>query len=239
EQRRRRARRDPVQIGIGGCSYTENGGLSPSRMSAALRLGAPGWEMASVRMLSSGVVQVVTGTSPHGQGHVTTWSQIVADTLGVSFDDVEVVHGDTEAAPYGLDTYGSRSVAVGGTAVHLASEKVLRKAKVLAAHILEAAEEDIEFESGRFSVKGIPGSTVTIQEVAGSAYLAADLPAGMEPGLSEEQFFDPPNFTYPFGTHVCVVEVDTETEIGRASCRGRVAGGGARGAQPTAAVGVR
>lgn len=211
EQQRRRDRRDPVQIGVGLSSYTENGGLSPSRMTAALRLGAPGWEMASVRMLSSGVVQVVTGTSPHGQGHVTTWSQIVADTLGVPFDDVEVVHGDTEAAPYGLDTYGSRSVAVGGTAVHLASEKVLAKAKVLAAHILEAAEEDIEFESGRFSVKGIPGSTVTIQEVAGSAYLAADLPEGMEPGLSEEQFFDPPNFTYPFGTHVCVVEVDTET----------------------------
>src|SRR5699024_9318387 len=112
---RRRDRRDPVQIGVGLCSYTENGGLSPSRMTAALRLGAPGWEMASVRMLSSGVVQVVTGTSPHGQGHVTTWSQIVADTLGVPFDDVEVVHGDTEAAPYGLDTYGAASVSPGTT----------------------------------------------------------------------------------------------------------------------------
>lgn len=211
EQRRRRESGDPVQIGIGLSSYTENGGLSPSKMTAALRLGAPGWEMASVRMLSSGTVQVVTGTSPHGQGHVTTWSQIVADTLGVPFEDVEVVHGDTDAAPYGLDTYGSRSVAVGGTAVHMASKKVVDKARVIAAHMLEASEEDIEFVSGNFSVRGIPENSVTIQQVAGSAYMANDLPEGMEPGLSEEQFFDPPNFTYPFGTHVSVVEVDTET----------------------------
>src|SRR5690625_112798 len=212
EQRRRREAGDTVQLGIGLCSYTENGGLSPSKMTAALRLGAPGWEMASVRMLSSGKVQVITGTSPHGQGHVTTWSQIVADTLGVPFEDVEVVHGDTDAAPYGLDTYGSRSVAVGGTAVHMASHKILAKARVVAAHMLEAGEDDIDFAAGTFSVRGVPeGQTVTIQEVAGSAYMAADLPEGMEPGLSEEQFFDPPNFTYPFGTHVAVVEVDTET----------------------------
>lgn len=211
EQRRRRAAGDAVQLGIGLCSYTENGGLSPSHMTAALRLGAPGWEMSSVRMLSSGTVQVVTGTSPHGQGHETTWSQIVADSLGVSVDDVEVVHGDTNAAPYGLDTYGSRSAAVGGTAVHLACQKVLAKARTLAAHMLEAAEQDLEFSDGTFAVRGVSGSSVTIQQVAGAAYLAADLPEGMEPGLSEEQFFDPPNFTYPFGTHVCVVEVDTDT----------------------------
>lgn len=211
EQRRRRENNDVRQIGIGVCSYTENGGLSPSHMTAALRLGAPGWEMASVRMLSTGAVQVITGTSPHGQGHVTTWSQIVADALGVPFEDVEVVHGDTQAAPYGLDTYGSRSVAVGGTAVHLASQKVVAKARRLAAHMLEAAEEDIEFAEGNFSVKGVPDSTVTMKEVAGAAYLAADLPEGMEPGLSEDQFFDPSNFTFPFGTHICIVEVDTET----------------------------
>src|SRR5699024_11187868 len=196
---------------IGACSYTENGGLSPSKMTAALRLGAPGWEMAGVRMLAGGTVQVVTGTSPHGQGHETTWAQIVADDLGVAVEDVEVVHSDTNAAPYGLDTYGSRSAAVGGTAVHLAARKVLTKARAIAAHVLEAAEEDLEFEAGHFSVAGAPGGSVSIQEVAGAAYLAADLPEGMEPGLSEEQFFDPPNFTYPFGTHICVVEVDTET----------------------------
>ncbi|MBB3051648.1 carbon-monoxide dehydrogenase large subunit [Prauserella isguenensis] len=211
EQRRRREAGDRVQLGIGLCSYTENGGLSPSKMTAALRLGAPGWEMASVRMLSTGAVQVVTGTSPHGQGHETTWAQIVADGLGVPLDSVEVVHGDTQSAPYGLDTYGSRSAAVGGTAVYLACEKVLSKARTLAAHMLEAAEQDLEFSGGAFSVAGVSGSSVTIQEVAGAAYLAADLPEGMEPGLSEEQFFDPPNFTYPFGTHVCVVEVDTDT----------------------------
>ncbi|MBB3664640.1 carbon-monoxide dehydrogenase large subunit [Prauserella sediminis] len=211
EQRRRREAGAAVQLGIGLCSYTENGGLSPSKMTAALRLGAPGWEMASVRMLSTGAVQVVTGTSPHGQGHETTWAQIVADRLGVPMDSVEVVHGDTQSSPYGLDTYGSRSAAVGGTAVHLACEKVLAKARTLAAHMLEAAEQDLEFSDGAFSVAGVSGSSVTIQEVAGAAYLAADLPEGMEPGLSEEQFFDPPNFTYPFGTHVCVVEVDTDT----------------------------
>ncbi|OLT45902.1 carbon monoxide dehydrogenase [Saccharomonospora sp. CUA-673] len=212
EQRRRREAGERVQLGIGLCSYTENGGLSPSKMTAALRLGAPGWEMASVRMLSTGAVQVVTGTSPHGQGHETTWAQIVADRLGVPMDSVQVVHSDTRAAPYGLDTYGSRSAAVGGTAVYLACEKVVTKARTLAAHMLEASEQDLEFTDGAFSVAGVSGgSSVTIQEVAGAAYLAADLPEGMEPGLSEEQFFDPPNFTYPFGTHICVVDVDTET----------------------------
>lgn len=211
EQRRRREAHEPVQLGIGLASYTENGGLSPSKMTAALRLGAPGWEMSSVRMLSTGTVQVVTGTSPHGQGHETTWSQIVADDLGVAVEDVEVVHGDTNSAPYGLDTYGSRSAAVGGTAVHLACQKVQAKARTLAAHMLEAAEDDLEFGQGRFSVAGSPAHGVTIKEVAGAAYLAADLPDGMEPGLAADQFFDPPNFTYPFGTHICVAEVDTET----------------------------
>ncbi|QVQ50200.1 molybdopterin-dependent oxidoreductase [Spiractinospora alimapuensis] len=211
EQERRRAAGDPRQLGIGLCSYTENGGLSPSKMTAALRLHAPGWETAHVRMMSTGTVQVVTGTSPHGQGHETTWSQIVADALGVPFADVQVIHGDTDAAPYGLDTYGSRSAANGGTAVHLACGKVVDKARTLAAHMLEAAESDLEFREGRFTVAGSPGNSVTIQEVAVAAHTAADLPEGMEPGLSEQEFFDPPNFTYPFGTHVCVVEVDTET----------------------------
>ena len=211
EQRRRRESGDAVQLGLGLASYTENGGLSPSKMTAALKLGAPGWETASVRVLASGKALVVTGTSPHGQGHVTSWSQITADSLGISPDDVEVLHGDTQSSPYGLDTYGSRSLSVGGVAVYMACQKVVDKAKKIAAHMLEAAEDDVEFGGGRFSVKGSPDRSLTMPGVAAAAYMADNLPDGMEPVLSEEQFFDPPNFTYPFGTHLCVVEVDTET----------------------------
>ena len=148
EQRRRREAGDTRQIGIGIGNFTESGGLSPSKVSAAVRLQSGGWEAASVRMLASGKVEVVTGTSPHGQGHVTSWSQIAADALGVDVDHVEVLHGDTAIAPYGRDTYGSRSLPVGGVAVHLACDKVVKKGKKIAAHMLEAAEEDIEFEGG-------------------------------------------------------------------------------------------
>jgi aerobic carbon-monoxide dehydrogenase large subunit len=211
EQRRRREAGDVKQIGIGIGNFTESGGLSPSKVSAAVRLQSGGWEAASVRMLASGKVEVVTGTSPHGQGHVTSWSQIAADALGVDVDHVEVLHGDTAIAPYGRDTYGSRSLPVGGVAVHLACDKVVKKGKKIAAHMLEAAEEDIEFEGGRFSVAGSPDQNVTIQDVAAAAYLADNLPEGMEPLLNEDYTFDPPNFTWPYGTHICVVEVDTET----------------------------
>jgi aerobic carbon-monoxide dehydrogenase large subunit len=162
-------------------------------------------------MLMSGKAEVVTGTSPHGQGHETSWAQITADALGVTPDDVVVLHGDTAVAPYGRDTYGSRSLSVGGVAVWLACQKVIEKAKKIAAHMLEAAEEDIEFEGGRLSVAGSPEQNVSIQDVATTAFLGADLPEGMEPGLNENYVFDPPNFTWPYGTHICVVEVDTET----------------------------
>jgi carbon-monoxide dehydrogenase large subunit len=211
EQRRRREANDPVQLGIGFSTYTEICGLAPSQVLAGLRAGGAGWEVASVRMLASGKVEVVTGTSPHGQGHVTSWSQITADVLGVTPDDVEVIHGDTASAPFGRDTYGSRSLPVGGVAVHVAAGRVVEKAKKVAAHMLEAAEGDLEFEGGRFSVAGSPDQNVTIQDVATAAYLADNLPEGMEPVLSEEYFFDPPNFVFPFGAHVCVVEIDTET----------------------------
>src|SRR5215217_6273947 len=211
EQRRRRKAGDAKQIGIGIGNFTESGGISPSKVSAAVRLQSGGWEAASVRMLASGKVEVVTGTSPHGQGHVTSWSQIAADALGVDVDDVEVLHGDTAIAPYGRDTYGSRSLPVGGVAVHLACEKVVEKGKKIAAHMLEAAEEDVEFEGGRFSVAGSPNRNVTIQNVAAAAYLADNLPEEMEPLLNGDYAFDPPNFTWPYGTHICVVEVDTET----------------------------
>jgi carbon-monoxide dehydrogenase large subunit len=211
EQRRRRESGDVKQIGVGIGNFTESGGLSPSKVAAGVRLQSGGWEAASVRMLASGKVEVVTGTSPHGQGHVTSWSQIAADALGVSVEDVKVLHGDTLVAPMGRDTYGSRSLPVGGVAVSLACGKVVEKSKKIAAHMLEAAEDDIEFEGGRFSVAGSADQNVSMQQVAGAAHLAADLPEGMEPGLSESQVFDPPNFTWPFGTHVCVAEVDTET----------------------------
>jgi aerobic carbon-monoxide dehydrogenase large subunit len=211
EQRRRREAGDAKQIGIGIGNFTESGGLSPSKVTAAVRLQSGGWEVASVRMLASGKVEVVTGTSPHGQGHVTSWSQIAADALGVDVDHVEVLHGDTAIAPYGRDTYGSRSLPVGGVAVHLACEKVVEKGKKIAAHMLEAAQEDIEFEGGRFSVAGSPNRNVTIRNVAAAAYLADNLPEGMEPLLNENYTFDPPNYTWPYGTHICVAEVDTET----------------------------
>ncbi len=211
EQSRRREAGDVVQLGIGIGNFTESGGLSPSKVAAGVRLQSGGWESASVRMSAAGKVEVVTGTSPHGQGHETSWSQIAADAFGVDVDDVEVLHGDTAVSPYGRDTYGSRSLAVGGVALSLACEKVVDKAKKIAAHMLEAAEGDMEFENGRFSVAGSPGTNVSIQDVAGAAYLASNLPEGMEPVLSESHVFDPPNFTWPYGTHVCVVEVDTET----------------------------
>ena len=211
EQRRRREAGDVKQLGVGIGNFTESGGLSPSKVAAGVRLQSGGWESASVRMSASGKVEVVTGTSPHGQGHETSWSQIAADAFGIDFDDVEVLHGDTAIAPYGRDTYGSRSLAVGGVALSLACGKVVDKAKKIAAHMLEAAEGDMEFENGRFSVAGSPGTNVSIQDVAAAAYLANDLPEGMEPVLSESHVFDPPNFTWPYGTHVCAVEVDTET----------------------------
>ncbi|HLL38707.1 MAG TPA: molybdopterin cofactor-binding domain-containing protein [Rubrobacteraceae bacterium] len=211
EQQQRRENNDPVQLGLGFSTYTEICGLGPSQALAGLGLGGGGWEAANVRMLLTGKVEVATGTSPHGQGHETSWSQIAADALGVTPDDVVVIHGDTAAVPFGRDTYGSRSLAVGGIAVHLACEKVVDKAKKIAAHMLEAAEDDIEFEGGKFSVAGSPDQNVTIQDVAGGAYLGADIPEGMEPTLNESMTFDPPNFTFPFGAHLCVAEVDTET----------------------------
>ncbi|GAA3227506.1 molybdopterin-dependent oxidoreductase [Pseudonocardia petroleophila] len=210
EQEQRRASGDPVQIGIGIGNFTESGGLSPSKVAAGVRLQSGGWEAATVRMLVSGKVEVVTGTSPHGQGHETAWSQIAADALGVHPDDVEVLHSDTAIAPFGRDTYGSRSLPVGGVSVHLAAHKVVDKAKTIAAHLLEASEDDLSFENGRFAVGGTDAG-ITIQEVAMAAYLADNLPEGMEPLLTAENAFDPPNFTWPFGTHICVMEVDTET----------------------------
>ncbi|MFJ9009605.1 xanthine dehydrogenase family protein molybdopterin-binding subunit [Streptomyces canus] len=211
EQADRNQRGDSVRLGIGVSTYTEMCGLAPSRVLRDLRYAAGGWEAASVRMLPTGKVEVVTGTSPHGQGHVTSWSQIAADVLGVPFDDVQVVHGDTRTAPQGMDTYGSRSLVVGGTAVHHAATKVVDKARKVAAHLLEASERDLEFAGGVFSVKGSPDARRTIQEIAFETFTSHDLPDGVEPTINAGHLTDPDNFSYPHGTHLCAVEVDTET----------------------------
>jgi carbon-monoxide dehydrogenase large subunit len=178
---------------------------------ASLRYSAGGWESATVRILPTSKVQVVTGTAPHGQGHETSWSMIVADRLGIDPDDIEVLHSDTAIAPMGMDTYGSRSLSVGGTAVHLATERVVEKAAKIAAHMLEAAEDDLELVDGSFRVKGTPTREVALAAVAFAAFTAHDLPDGLEPNLEAQVTWDPPNFTFPFGTHVAVVEVDETT----------------------------
>ncbi|GAA0996942.1 molybdopterin-dependent oxidoreductase [Acrocarpospora macrocephala] len=210
EQADRRDRNDPVQLGIGVSTYTEMCGLAPSRVLGSLRYAAGGWEHATIRMLPTGKVEVVTGTSPHGQGHETAWSQIVADSLGVPFDDVAVLHGDTASSPRGMDTYGSRSLVVGGIAVLQACEKVKENAKQVAAHLLECAPEDLEFTDGAFRVRGTEAAK-TIQEIALATFAAHDLPEGFEPQLDAGSTFDPEAFSFPHGTHLCAIEVDTET----------------------------
>lgn len=213
EQQARRDNGDTKQLGIGVSTYIEMCGLAPSQVLASLRYGAGGWEAATIRCRPTGKVEVVTGTSPHGQGHVTSWSQIVADDLGVDFDDVEVFHGDTHISHYGMDTYGSRSLSVGGVALHYAADKVRDKAQKIAAHELEVAEEDIEWVDGKFQVKGAPDKSKSIPQIALSAWTAHNLPEGMEPGLDETYVFDPPNFTFPAGAHLCAIEIDTETGL--------------------------
>jgi len=210
EQAERRARKDPVQLGIGVSTFTEMCGLAPSRILGALSYVGGGWETASVRMLPTGKVEVVTGTSPHGQGHETAWSQIVADRLGVAFEDVEVLHGDTAIAARGLDTYGSRSLPVGGVAVAMAADKVIEKAKVIAAHQLEAGVDDLEFANGQFTVRGTD-TGMAIGAVAFAAFDSHNLPDGVEPGIDCEATYDPVDFSFPHGTHLCAIEVDTET----------------------------
>jgi len=221
EQERRRASGDPVQLGIGISTYTEMCGLAPSRVLGSLSYGAGGWEHASVRMLPTGKVEVVTGSSAHGQGHETAWSQIVADKLGVPFEDVRVLHGDTQISAKGMDTYGSRSLTVGGIALHGACAKVIAKAKRITAHLLEASENDIEFTAGRLHVRGDPEKGHTIQEVALITFAAHNLPEGVEPSLDSDATYDPDNFSFPHGTHLCAAEVDTET--GQVTLRSYVA----------------
>jgi carbon-monoxide dehydrogenase large subunit len=198
-------------LGIGLCTYAEICGLGPSQVAGAVGFGGGLWESAIVRFHPSGKVNVMVGISPHGQGEETTFAQILADELGVPVDDVEVLHGDTDQTPMGWGTYGSRSTAVGSGALMGAIKKIKDKSKLVAAHLLEASAEDIEYADGKFYVKGSPDKFKTIQDIALMANVAWNMPAGVEPGLEASAFFDPPNFVYPFGAHLAVVAVDADT----------------------------
>jgi carbon-monoxide dehydrogenase large subunit len=207
------ARRHGRYLGIGFSSYVEICGVAPS---AWIGVGGQGWgaglwESANVRVHLTGKVVVTTGSQSHGQGHETTVTQVVASELGVPVDDVTVQHSDTLGTPFGYGTYGSRSAAVGTVAVYAALQRIKEKARRIAAHMLEAHVEDIEFEDGRAFVRGSPATVKTIQEIAGAAALGYDLPPGDEPFLDDTSYYDPPNCTFPFGTHIAVVEVDAET----------------------------
>ena len=210
EQAERRASGDPKRLGIGFSTYVEMCGLAPSKILGAIRYGAGGWDAATIRCLPTGTVQALIGTSPHGQGHETTMAQIVADRLGYELDEIEVLHGDTAVVPLGMDTYGSRSLAVGGVALYFAAERIVEKAKRIAAHRLGVDVSQVTHERGTFT--GGEGS-VTLKEIALSAWTAHDLPDEVEPGLEASFVYDPPNFSWPAGAHVAVVEVDTETGL--------------------------
>lgn len=209
-QEQREARQRSAYVGVGFASYVELGGAVGSRQ-AAREGSAALWESAVVRLWPTGKVTVFMGTCGHGQGHETAFAQVAGELLGVPVEDVEVAFGDTDVSPMGFGTFGSRSAAVGGGALALACRKIVEKGRRVASHLLEAAVEDIEFERGRFSVRGSPRRAKTIQEVAHAAMMRFNLPEGVEPGLEAQASFDPPNYTFGSGTHACVVEVDGET----------------------------
>ncbi|CAN5745878.1 xanthine dehydrogenase family protein molybdopterin-binding subunit [soil metagenome] len=198
-------------MGIGFSTYLEACGLAPSALVGTLGAQAGQWESSLVRVTPTGKIEVFTGSHSHGQGHETAFAQIVADEFGVGMDDVEIVHGDTAKMPFGWGTYGSRSAPVGASAIVKAVGKVKDKAKKIAAHLLEAREEDMEFENGSFHPKGSPDTSVSFTDIALQAYLAHNYPADLEPGLEATAFYDPQNFVYPFGTHIAVVEVQPDT----------------------------
>ena len=199
--------------GLGYASYIEACGLAPSNVAGALGARAGLFEAGQVRVNPTGSVTVFTGSHSHGQGHETTFAQVVAGRLGIDIANVEVVHGDTGRIPFGMGTYGSRSLSVGGTAIVKALDKVIAKGKKIAAHLLEAAEADIEFKDGKFTVAGTDRSKA-FAEVSLAAYVPHNYPLDkLEPGLDETAFYDPTNFTYPAGTHICEVEVDPETGV--------------------------
>ncbi|MDP3773854.1 MAG: molybdopterin-dependent oxidoreductase [Gemmatimonadales bacterium] len=206
-----KARKQGRYLGLGVCTYTEICGLGPSNVAGAVGFGGGLYDSALVRVYPTGMVRVYIGTKPHGQGEETTFAQIVADEFGYPVENVQIVHGDTDNTPQGWGTYGSRTTAVGGIAVTLAARRVKEKAKKIAAHLLEANEADLEWKDGAFVVKGSPDKKKTFAEAALMANVAWNMPAGVEPGLEATAFFDPTNFVFPFGAHLCTVEVNAET----------------------------
>jgi carbon-monoxide dehydrogenase large subunit len=199
--------------GRGIASYIEACGIAPSNVVGSLGARAGLYEAATVRVNPTGNVVVYTGSHSHGQGHETTFAQVVSTMLGIPMDSVEICHGDTNRVPFGMGTYGSRSIAVGGTAIHNAVNKIIAKGKKIAAHLLEAAEADIEFKDGKFTVSGTDRSKA-FGEIALAAYVPHKYPLEtVEPGLDETAFYDPKNFTFPAGSYVCEVEVDPETGV--------------------------
>jgi len=202
----KKARKEGRLVGIGLSTYVEICALGPS---AAMPAG--GWESATVRIEPTGKVTILTGASPHGQGEETSFAQIAADELGVGVNDSTVIHGDTAVVQYGIGTFGSRGLAVGGTAVYMAIQKLKAKASKLAAHLLQVDPGTVSFSDGKFTSSAAPGKQTSLQEVALAAHLAKSIPEDMEPGLSATSFYEPKNFTFPFGTHIAVVEIDRET----------------------------
>ncbi len=205
------ARQQGRLIGIGLSTYIEACSIAPSKVVGSLGAQAGLYESGKVRVHPTGGVTVYTGSHSHGQGHETTFSQLVADELGIPMEQVEIVHGDTGQIPFGMGTYGSRSGSVGGTALLMSLRKIKEKGKKIAAHLLEASPDDMEYENGQFQVKGAPGKAIPFGQVALTAYVPHNYPEGLEPGLEETSFYDPSNFCFPFGAHACVVEVDRDT----------------------------
>lgn len=209
-QEQAEARKNGKLLGIGFSTYIEACGIAPSAVVGALGARAGLYESAQVRVQPTGKVSVFTGSHSHGQGHETTFAQVVADRLGIAMEDIDIVHGDSDSVAFGMGTYGSRSLAVGGSAIVKSIDKVLEKGAKIAAHKLEAAEEDLEYAGGKWTVKGTDKS-IGFGDIALTAYVPHDYPTGLEPGLDFSSFYDPANFTYPFGCHIAIVEVDAET----------------------------
>ena len=205
------ARKNGRLLGIGISTYVELCGLGPSKVAGAIGFGGGLWENSSIRVHPSGKVTIFTGASPHGQGEGTTFAQVVADKFGIPLEDIEFVSGDTLIISMGWGTYGSRTTPVAGGALSIAADRIVEKAKIIAAHELGVPLEDVAFAKGIFSIKEQPDQQRTFKEIAWSANNAWNLPDGMEPALEGQSFFDPPDFVYPFGAHICVVEVDPDT----------------------------
>ena len=216
-ERRKQSESKGKLRGIGFSTYIEACGIAPSAVVMSIGAGVGLWESAEVRFNATGNVSVFTGAHSHGQGHATTFAQIVSDKLGVPLENIDLIHGDTDKGPFGMGTYGSRSLAVGGSAIVKACDKIIDKGKKVAAHMLEANPDDVEFKEGEFVVKG-SNKKKTIGEIAFACYLPGQygeikspLPEGVEPGLKETAFYDPVNFSFPAGSHICEVEVDQTT----------------------------